>query len=206
MTPSELRDQLSGKSKVEIRRIIRDYRDAMSSDEVRERSSRVFKRLFSLPEFVNAENVLFYMSYRNEVDTHRIIERSAQIGKRINLPRMIVTDLDLEIYEINNMETDTTPTILGIIEPKLDAEKCKDLSKIDLCLVPGLAFDKYGNRVGWGKGFYDNFLPRLSEHTKKFGLAYDFQLLEKIDPHSSDIPIDGLITESEVLRFNLKRI
>ena len=201
MTTQELIRNLRKKGKAETRRLIRDYRDQMPPDEVAKRSTRVYKRLFSLPEFVDAHRVLFYMSFRNEPDTHKMIERSMQIGKSINLPRIAVDRSDLDVYEIHNIEMDTVPSILGIIEPRRDAKRCENISKIDLCIVPGIAFDRRGNRIGWGKGFYDRFLPKLSPRTKKFGLAYDFQLVDRISSHDKDIPLDGLITESEVLRF-----
>ncbi len=201
MTTQELIKDLRRKSKAETRRLIRDYRDQMPPDEVSKRSTRIYKRLFSLPEFADAHRVLFYMSFRNEPDTHKMIERSMQIGKNVNLPRIAVDKSDLDIYEIHNIEMDTVPGILGIIEPRHDAKKCEDISKIDLCIVPGIAFDRRGHRIGWGKGFYDRFLPKLSPRTKKFGLAYDFQLVDRITFHCKDFPLDGLITENEVLRF-----
>ncbi len=174
----------------------------MHPEEVAERSGRVYKKLFSLPEFIDAHNVLFYMSYRNELDTHRMIQRSIEIGKNVNVPRMELDILSFEIYQINDIQSDTAPGIFGIIEPTHSARKCEDINQIDLCIIPGIAFDRRGHRIGWGKGFYDRFLATLSKRTKKFGLAYDFQLLEKISSHERDVPLDGLITESEVLHFD----
>jgi 5-formyltetrahydrofolate cyclo-ligase len=196
-----LTGNIKDKSKAELRRALRDHRDRMRPEEVAERSNRVCRRLLSLPEFIEAHNTLFYMSYRNELDTHGMIQRSIEIGKRVNIPRMQLDGLSLEVCQIRDLDSDTAPGMFGIIEPTESAEKCADTSRIDLCVIPGIAFDRRGHRIGWGKGFYDRFLATLSEHTKKFGLAYDFQLLEKINSHDRDIPLDGLITESEVLRF-----
>jgi len=198
----DLASKLKGKSKAEMRQMLRDYRDRLSPEEVAKKSDRVFKRLFSLPVFIEANTVLFYMSYRNELDTRKIIQRSIQISKNICLPRMVVDTSDLDVYEINNIEKDTAPGILGITEPRLDAKKCEDLRKIDLCIVPAIAFDRRGHRIGWGKGFYDRFLPKLPASTKKFGIAYDFQVLERIKSHDRDVPLDGLITEDEVIYFD----
>jgi 5-formyltetrahydrofolate cyclo-ligase len=201
MNPRELADMLRNKSKLEMRRLIRDYRDQMPREEVERGSSRAHRRLFSLPEFIESDSVMFYMSFRNELDTRRMIERSLQIGKKIFLPRIVVSTSDLDVYHIVNLDEDTAPGILGIIEPGGDAEKCEDLDAIDLCIVPGLAFDRRGHRIGWGRGFYDRFLPRLSDRTITFGMAYDFQVVDIIETHDMDVPLTGLVTESELLRF-----
>ena len=202
MKIQELKAKLENKSKAEIRRIIRDYRDAMPSNEVEKRSANIHRNLFAFEEYINAMRIMLYASFRNEVDTRKIIDNLIMNGKKAYLPLVRKDSATLEVYKINDFEKDTVVGSFGVMEPKTIIEKCNSLEDIQLFLIPGIVFDRNGNRIGWGKGYYDNFLGNLSKQTKKYALAYDFQVIGKIDATKNDVPIDGLITESGVLRFH----
>ncbi len=100
---------------------------------------------------------------------------------------------------VSDLEDDLRPGSYGIMEPGDHTALLKNTDRIDLCVVPGVAFDRHGNRIGHGAGFYDNFLARLSPRTLKVALAFDLQMLDSV-PHSEhDIAMDMIITEQEVI-------
>ena len=188
-------------AKVDMRKKLKQMRDNLSEEEVMRRSSAIFTKLFSTEEFIQAECVMFYMSFRNEVHTHKMVERSLQIGKRVVLPRVNLMNEEVEIYEVTNLSNQLSKGILGILEPDPSLTKKANISEIDICLVPGIVFDKYGNRLGWGKGYYDRFLRRLDRRTMKIGLAYDFQVVNYIEPEDEGVFVDKVITEEKALVF-----
>ena len=201
----ELKEKLENKNKVEIRRIILEHRNAMTQDEVAVRSSHIHSRLYAMKEFTAANSVMLYASFRNEVDTRGIIEKCINAGKKFFLPAMAKSAVSLVVYEIKDFLKETVIGTFGVIEPKNDSRKCRNLDEIELCLVPGLAFDWHGNRIGWGKGYYDSFFRNFPSKAMKFGLAYDFQVVEKLETTARDVPVDGLITESKILRFDSRK-
>jgi 5-formyltetrahydrofolate cyclo-ligase len=202
MKIQELKETLENKSKAEIRGIIREHRNSMSAEEVTKRSANVRNRLYTLPEYTIAQNIMLYVSFRNEVDTTDIIAFALQQGKKVFLPGMARDGIDMDMFEIHDIQKDLAPGRFGVMEPKHHLRKCAEYDRIYLCIMPGIAFDRRGNRIGWGKGYYDSFLRKLPSTVKKFALAYDFQVIKKIDAGKNDVPIDGLITESEILMFN----
>lgn len=201
MTIQELKKRLENGSKADIRQIIKEYRDNMTPDEVARRSNSIHKNLYASPEYSAAIRIMLYASFRNEVDTKKIIENSVQSGKKVYLPLVPKGVINLDIYEIKDFTKDTIAGAFGNMEPIKDLKKCGNLDEIQLCIIPGIAFDRSGNRIGWGKGYYDAFLRSLPAKIKKLAIAYDFQVVGKVKATGRDVPIDGLITESEILRF-----
>ncbi|MEE9322996.1 MAG: 5-formyltetrahydrofolate cyclo-ligase [Candidatus Aenigmarchaeota archaeon] len=153
-------------------------------------------KMFSLPEFKKAKIILFYVSVRGEVRTDKMISESLEKGKRILVPFANLKEKTLLISEINNLD-ELEPGAFGIPEPK----KPKDfpLDKIDLVVIPGIAFDKKGNRVGYGMGFYDRFLKTLKKNIPLIALAYDLQIVNHIPTDGKDVRIHKIITEKEII-------
>ena len=138
---------------------------------------------------------MVYISFGGEVMTRPIIERSWALGKEVVIPvcqkerGMIVPSL---LYSFDELE----PKTMGILEPISDKLREVDPQSIDLCLVPGIAFDYYGNRIGFGAGYYDRFLPLLKPTAPKVALAHSFQLtVSPLPTNPNDIPVDFIITE-----------
>ena len=105
----------------------------------------------------------------------------------------------MDAYEILDLEKETTKGSFGILEPINEVVEDKRLIKpeeIDLVIVPGVAFDKNMNRIGFGGGFYDRYLSLLKSSCKKVGLAYQFQIVEKIETEEHDMKVDMIVTES----------
>lgn len=182
-------------------------RKALSKIEAEEKSEAIREKLFSLNEFKDAKNVMFYASFNNEADTIETIKELLK-NKGENKKNVIVSYVGknnpiLQLSVLNKFN-DLEPKTFGILEPKKNKIKNFDINKLDLVIVPGIAFDKNGHRIGYGHGYYDRFLKKISSKAKKIGLAFDFQLIEKIPEERHDIPMDIIITEKRILYSRTK--
>lgn len=179
--------------KKEIRKQVLDARDSILPARRTTKSREIEERLFSLAEFMSAHAVLFFASFRSEVETGTMIRRALASGKRIILPK--VKGKKLELFEIKNFDKDVSPCIWGIPEPQESAPVTLD--QIDVIVVPGAAFDEHGNRLGYGAGFYDKLLSEFTKLT--IAVAFEEQIVPKIptDPH--DVPVRKIVTEKRVI-------
>lgn len=151
------------------------------------------ERLFLLPEFIASSRIMFFASFRSEVDTLPMIQRALAEGKRVVLPK--VQGEGLALFEIRDFETDVSPGTWGIPEPC--EKRPVMLDAVDLVLVPGLAFDEYGNRLGYGAGFYDKLLAVCSKTT--VALAFEVQMISAVPAALHDIPVKKIVTEKRVI-------
>jgi 5-formyltetrahydrofolate cyclo-ligase len=142
---------------------------------------------------------MLYWSCHNEVRTHEVVLRTLKDGKTVALPRCDTEEGQIYPHEVNDVSQDLLVGPFGICQPCQESREIVDLSEIDLCVVPGIAFDGEGNRVGRGLGYYDRFLSKLCETTKKIGVGYAFQIVDKIYPTDGDARVDKIVTEEETL-------
>jgi 5-formyltetrahydrofolate cyclo-ligase len=172
-----------------------ENRKKISKSEVLEKSELIKNRLFEMKDFQQALTILFYVSYDNEVYTRDMIKESIKLGKNVIVPKSDKENRKLILSKLNNWE-DLVKGAYGILEPKeIDPIS---IDKIDLIIVPGVGFDKQGRRIGHGKGYYDNLL-RNSKKTIHIGLAFEFQIVEKIPTEAHDVPVQKIITEKRVI-------
>lgn len=174
--------------KSDLRIQMRARKTLLEPDEKRGAALRVFDTLRSMAAFVLADNVLLYHSLPDELSTREFLS-ALPAGKKYYLPRVNGPDLDILPYS-------ACRTHLGafhIEEP--DGEDTTDIDRIDLIVVPAVAYDRNCNRVGRGKGYYD----RLLSHSRaiKVGVCYDFQLVDSIDTDDFDIPVDFVIADGQ---------
>ncbi|WP_040215154.1 5-formyltetrahydrofolate cyclo-ligase [Clostridium polynesiense] len=186
-------------SKKDVRKKIIAQRDILSEEEIRERSEIIKNKLFDIDEYKNAKNIFLFTSFGSEVDTHEIIRQALRQGKRVAVPRVNKETKLMEAKIIDNLE-DMAEGYYGILEPSEAAEEMSPES-IDLIIMPGVAFDLKGGRIGYGAGFYDKFLKEVSESTPKIAIAYELQLIEEVPMESYDVRIDGVITEKRITIF-----
>jgi 5-formyltetrahydrofolate cyclo-ligase len=182
--------------KIEIRKQVLAARDAMPPDERKAASREIEERLFFLPEFTSARIIMFFASFRSEVDTLPMIRRALISGKRVVLPK--VKGKDLGLFEIRDFVKDVTPGAWGIPEPR-ELRSVK-LDEIDLILVPGAAFDERGNRIGYGAGFYDKLLITFKKMT--VALAFEAQIVPQVPADLHDVPVKKIVTEKRVIKTN----
>lgn len=176
-----------------------EKRKSLAKKEIEKKSSKIKQKLYSLPEFKKAKNIMFYVSFNNEVDTIGIIkELLGNKEKNIIVPFVAKNNPILQLSELKSLD-ELEPRSLGILEPKEKCIKKFDIKNLDLVIVPGIVFDKNGHRIGYGYGYYDRFLKMLKEDVKKIGLAFEFQLVDKIPKEKHDIPVGIVITEKRIL-------
>lgn len=187
--------------KERIRRRILKLRDSLSPEERREKSERIKEKLFVISEFETAKTVLLYATKKSEVETKEIIENALSLGKEVRLP--LIKGKDLLFSQILQFK-ELSPSTFGVLEPKKRYRRLP-LEKIDLVIVPGIAFDTKGNRIGFGKGFYDRFLKKVPERILKIGLAFELQVVEAIPKALSDISVDKIITEKRIINCRVHR-
>lgn len=182
-----------------LRERILACRDRLSTAARRAHSARVFDHLLTLPELKTAESLMCFVSFRSEVDTLPFIGWSLDHGKRVALPR-IVGKRHMEAFWVTDPAIDLETGSYGIREPRPGLPQASPKT-IDLVVVPGSAFDRSGDRIGYGGGFYDSFLPRLRSETPRIAVAFDLQLVDDVPDEHHDLPIDAVVTERGVLRF-----
>ncbi len=146
------------------------------------KSAEIARKLFSLKNYLKAKTVLFYLSLDGEVDTVSMIRDSMKQGKRVAVPVIRRETRDIVPSLLVDYDAELTCGPFGIRHPKEEYIRPVGLNDIDLVIVPGLAFDKAGNRLGRGHGYYDRFLGRLPKDVPTVGLAFAFQILEDFPP------------------------
>ena len=181
-------------SKSEIRSLIRELRRKQDSSTIVQKSRAIWKFLLSLPEYRRAATIAFYASIEKEgeVATLEMIEDSLKQNKVVCLPKIVADSL--EFFNVKSVE-ELKMGAFGILEPIGDKIK---LEQIDMIVLPGLAFDATGNRIGFGRGYYDKFLKKVGS-AARIALAFDFQIVDKIPSTESDVRVHKIITESRII-------
>ncbi len=157
-------------------------------------SKSIIKLLKSMSEWINADVAYLYHNYGSEVETVKLLEESIQGNKRIFLPK-VESDTEMRFLEFDSFY-DLRKGAYGIYEPKLNNEGGSQSP--DLIVVPCVAVDRRGNRIGHGKGYYDRFLAGIGD-VPKICLAYDCQLVDDFEADESDVKMDYVITENEII-------
>ena len=179
-------------NKEDIRRQVKARKSLLNEKERVEAARRVFDFLEKTAAFMLSEHILMYRSLDDELSTREFIDRWHE-RKKFYLPRVNGVNLDILPYDRSRLHLGA----FNIEEP--DGDDTVDFSSIELVIVPGVAYDRRGNRVGRGKGFYDRLLSNTGAVT--IGVAYDFQLYDEIEPDEFDIPVQYVITEKGIIKI-----
>ena len=179
--------------KEELRNKIKALRKSLTKQQILEKSDIICNRLFELCEINSAKTVMVYISAFNEVRTDKIIKRLLDGGKNICAPITDESTKTIRAYYFDNTDA-LIKGAYGILEPP--KTHITDISEIDVAIIPGIAFDKNGNRMGFGEGYYDRFLADFKG--TKIGIGYKFQCEYNIDTDEYDIPMDYIVNEEEV--------
>ena len=173
--------------KKELRRQIREKKRAMTETEIVEKSAKLGELFAASSLYQNAQTIYGYLPYNQEVRTIPMLEQALKDGKRVAVPKVIGDEM-VFIYmdDLSKVEKGYA----GIPEPAADGPAADDTHA--LVLMPGLAFDPQGHRIGYGGGFYDKFLASEPEHPT-LALCYDFQMLPHLETEAFDIPVDCVL-------------
>lgn len=177
-----------------LREKSREKRKAISANLRAEKSKKIRELLESTKEFKDAKKILLYISTEEEVHTHELTKDSINSDKKVYVPK--VTGSQLAVCPILAWD-ELKPGTHGVLEPCSVLDPANP-EEIDLIIVPGIAFDQYGHRIGYGKGFYDSLLS-LTKGVK-IGLAFKEQITEKIPFEDHDIPVDFIITDEKIIK------
>ena len=170
--------------KKELRKAIKARKKAMTEEEIRQRSQRLGELFRASEAYQMARSVYFYLPYNQEVRTVPMVEQALKDGKQVAVPKCYGDEM--KFIWITGMEG-IEKGYMGIPEPVADGPVADDPTA--LILMPGLAFDKEGHRIGYGGGFYDKFLSREPDHPT-VALCYEFQMLPHVETEAFDIPVD----------------
>lgn len=183
-------------TKKQIRQRLRQQRESLSSEQGSKLSAEICRKLRARPWFSGARTICFYYPLGNEVNLLPLAEEALTLGKRIAFPR--VEGKEMEFYEAASLE-DFQEGSFHVMEPVSQIPAAEPGMTV---LVPGLGFDRRGNRMGYGGGYYDRYFARRRE-CMKIGIAYQFQFVEELAAEAHDIPMDEVITERAVWTFLL---
>ncbi|MFA7148906.1 MAG: 5-formyltetrahydrofolate cyclo-ligase [Syntrophomonadaceae bacterium] len=172
-----------------LRKQMMARRNKLSQLEVDTLSQQVCRRLEELQPLQRAKVIMGFSSIRNEVNLGPLLQKLQAQGRTILLPR--VEGDSIQAIEFRPGE-DMGRGSFGIREPLGEPFT---VDKIDVVIVPGLVFDASGYRLGYGKGYYDRFLPRLNQQCFKCGICYEFQVVDNVYPYSGDIPVHWIVTD-----------
>ena len=173
--------------KKELRRTIRERKRAMTEEEIVQRSEKLGKLFVQSEAYKNAKTIYGYLPYNQEVRTVPMLEQALRDGKRVAVPKVYGDEMKfLYLDDLTQVEKGYA----GIPEPIADEPVADD--ETALVLMPGLAFDPAGHRIGYGGGFYDKFLAAEPNHPT-LALCYEFQMLPELHTEEHDIPVDTVL-------------
>lgn len=180
-----------------LRKNIIEIRDNFEATDKKKADKIINETLKEQSFFKESKNIFIYIGFGSEIDTGDYIDDFLDSGKCIIIPRIDTITKEMEGVQINNMN-DLQRNKYGILEPRATI-KGFEKNFIDLVVMPGVAFDTAGSRVGYGGGYYDKFLQNINASVQKVALAYEFQVIDKVPSEDHDIKADFIITEKRII-------
>lgn len=182
-------------TKQSLRQALKRQRAALSDTALATAGERCLTQLLNLPLFSNAQTVGVYLDFRGEMRTDAIIGHLLQRHQHVFLPLIRGESL---VFARHKSADDLCKNRYGILEPTASATRC-DASTLDLLLMPLVAFDRSGNRLGMGGGYYDKTLGSMQNKPLLIGLAHAFQEVSLLNSEPWDVPLNGIATEQELI-------
>jgi len=191
-----------------LRRETLARRDNLLPETRHRLSQQITSRLLSLPEVASATTFFIYVNFRSEVETLPLIHHLLREDKVVTVPWTDQKKHVLQVIQITDPDRDLKPGYCGIPEPAppLLASQSFDAAHLDVAIIPGSVFDRNGGRLGYGGGYYDRFLVDAAPQALRIALAFNLQLTDHLTLQPHDQPMDILITESDILRFQRESI
>ena len=174
-------------NKLQLRRSIREQKRAMTDVQIREKSEQLARLFLDTEEYRRAKSIYGYLSYNQEVRTLPILRQALRDGKRVAVPKCYGEEM--RFIWLDDLSA-VAKNAMGIPEPIADGPVAQD--ETALVLMPGVAFDRAGNRIGYGGGYYDKFLAREGNHPT-LALCYAFQMVDHLESEEFDIPVDRVL-------------
>ena len=177
-------------------------RDDLHIQERQSMSCEITKKILLLEEVANSETIFIYVDFRSEVETHILIDELLKQGKRVAVPLTLVKEKKLLLVAITNVEKDLVPGYCSIPEPRVAIRESQMVvgCEIETIILPGSVFDERGGRLGYGGGYYDRFMAHEAPQAKRIGLAFDFQVVDRLVLQAHDELLDLVVTEKRTIR------
>ena len=173
--------------------------DALDDQARRQKVDIIQERLFDFANYLEARIVLLYVNAPNEIPTMEIIQQTGNIGKIVVLPAFDVQKSGIKIMKIDNPQRDLIMGPRQILEPNPQYSRQVPLECIDIAIIPAIALDEKGGRLGAGDGYYDRLIPKLPITTRKVALALEEQVFQQVPMESHDKYVDIIITDRRVI-------
>jgi 5-formyltetrahydrofolate cyclo-ligase len=186
-------------SKHEIRKDIATAIKEVPSKTLAGINEQIETRLFEFANFLESKIALLYINNSSEVFTEQIIKRCFDYNKLVVLPVFDTSKHTMQLFKIDNYNTDLKQGMRGLLEPNEARCKAVPIDCIDIAIIPGIAFDEKGGRIGTGDGYYDRLIPKLPITTRKVSLAFESQIIAQVPMESHDKHVDIIITENRVI-------
>lgn len=185
--------------KQEIRNQIKAFFHSLSNDDLETKTRIIENRLFEFANFLESKIVMFYINGPNEVSTQNIIRRAFEFNKIVVLPAVNKAQSTIQLLKVDYPTKGLIAGPRGVPEPDASKYKPVPLDCIDIAIVPGVAMDEKGGRLGPGDGIYDRLIPDLPMTTRKVGLVFEGQLVPQVPMEPHDKHVDIIITEKRVI-------
>lgn len=187
----------NGKSSVLAR--VAERLDALDPEILEGKYQTIENKLFEFANFLEAQQAFLYTPASTEIPTEAIIRKALEIEKGIILPVFTDAKNAFHLYKISDYDKDLVSNVNDMLEP--DPEHCKKiaLDDVDIAIIPGLAFDDKGGRVGFGNNYYSKLITKLPETCRKVALAYEEQIVDQIQMESRKFTVDIIITDTRVI-------
>ncbi len=186
-------------AKEQIRKDIAKAVSGVTEKQRTEKTRAIEARLFGFANFLEARIVLLYIDGENEVRTKNILKNAYAFNKIVVLPAFDSERLKVSVFKVDHPDKDLLPGPRGVAQPNPARCKPVPLQKIDIAIIPGVAFDEKGARIGSGHGYYDRFIPDLPVTTRKVALAFEEQILPQAPTESHDKHVDIIITDKRII-------
>jgi len=188
-----------GVAKIQIRENISQIISALSESQIAEKTQAIETRLFEFANFLESKIALLYVNGKCEVQTEKIINRAYGYNKIVVLPAFVPEKFEMNLMKVDQFAKELVPGPRNVLEP--DANRCKavPMERIDIAIIPGLAFDEKGGRIGSGRGYYDRLIPKLAITTRKVALTFEEQIVPQVPMESHDKHVDIIITDKRII-------
>jgi 5-formyltetrahydrofolate cyclo-ligase len=185
--------------KSDIRKTVKERKLKLTKEEQEKYSDIITNCLSELSEYRMAERIFCYVNFNQEVITLKLIEKALSDGIKVAVPK--ITNQEMHFYYISSIK-ELKPGFFGIPEPVTTTEAVPEPNKTNLFIVPGLAFDPGGNRIGYGKGYYDRYFKKYKNcPMEKIGLAYEFQIFFSLPVQKQDVKMNQIITQNRIIKI-----
>ncbi len=185
--------------KKETRKNIIKKRDELDKEAKKFMDDKIIEKLINSEEYKKARGIFTYIGFGSEIDTKIIIKDALKLGKQVYVPKIF--NKEMLLIRIDSLEN-LVKSSYGILEP-IGEENDFDIDKLDLIVMPGVAFDEEFNRLGYGAGYYDKFLDKNNLKCSKIALAYELQVLDSLEVEEHDKKVDQIITEKRKMINNI---